>query len=133
MTMSKCTCDNKQIVYRGERNPVPLDRIWDPIYNVKGLIKQSLLLEDHLLDPKKRCHDCIAKHFLTMIALSEEAVSLAGTDIRKFPTISENPTFYNSLFELWRDNRNTGTDLFYSDIADLLRKRRKVLVSIYVL
>ena len=34
------------------------------------------LLEDHLNNVRKRCPDCIRKHFLTIEALFEEAVSL---------------------------------------------------------
>ena len=35
-----------------------------------------LLLEDHLFQEKKRCNQCIKKHFLTIEALSEEMITL---------------------------------------------------------
>lgn len=50
--------------------------IMSPKFNLREVVKQCVLLEDHLFHPKKRCADCIAKHFLTIEALLEEAVSL---------------------------------------------------------
>lgn len=50
--------------------------IMDPRFNLREVCKQLTLLEDHLNQPRKRCPDCIRKHFLTIEALLEEAVSL---------------------------------------------------------
>jgi hypothetical protein len=50
--------------------------IMSPVYNMREITKQMALLEDHLNHPRKRCHDCIRKHFLTIEALYEEAISL---------------------------------------------------------
>lgn len=50
--------------------------IMHPLYNLREVCKQSALLEDHLLHPRKRCEDCIRKHFLTLEGLLEEATSL---------------------------------------------------------
>lgn len=54
----------------------PMLPIMSPKYNLREVVKQCVLLEDHLFHPKKRCADCIAKHFLTIEALLEEAVTL---------------------------------------------------------
>ena len=54
--------------------------IMDPLFNLREACKQSALLEDHLNQPRKRCPDCIRKHFLTLEALFEEAVSLSSED-----------------------------------------------------
>jgi hypothetical protein len=50
--------------------------IMDPLYNAREWCKQSILLEDHLTHPRKRCNDCCTKHGLTLEALAEEACTL---------------------------------------------------------
>ena len=47
-----------------------------PLYNAREASKQIVLLEHHLFDPRSRCVDCIRKHFLTIEALLDEAVTL---------------------------------------------------------
>jgi len=49
-------------------------------FNLREACKQLVLLEDHLNQPRKRCKDCIRKHFLTLEALFEEGASLNGAD-----------------------------------------------------
>lgn len=50
--------------------------IMHPLYNLREICKQCALLEDHLNNERKRCMDCIRKHFLTIEALFEEATAL---------------------------------------------------------
>jgi 2'-5' RNA ligase len=50
--------------------------VMDPVYNLREIVKQLLLLEDHLFHPRKRCPDCVKKHTLMAEALAEEAVTL---------------------------------------------------------
>tara|TARA_Y100000034_G_scaffold124654_1_gene173140 strand:+ start:89 stop:556 length:468 start_codon:yes stop_codon:yes gene_type:complete len=50
--------------------------ISDPRFNIREIVKQMLLLEQHLLEPDKHCPDCISKHILTIEALGEEAQNL---------------------------------------------------------
>jgi len=50
--------------------------IMNPLFNLREACKHLTLLEDHLNQPRKRCADCIRKHFLTLEALFEEGVSL---------------------------------------------------------
>lgn len=50
--------------------------LMDPLHNIREMVKQSILLEEHLTFPDKRCRDCILKHFLWIEGLSEEAVML---------------------------------------------------------
>ena len=50
--------------------------IMHPLYNLREICKQCALVEDHLNNERKRCHDCIRKHLLTIEALFEEATSL---------------------------------------------------------
>lgn len=56
-----------------EKNLLP---IMDPMYNMREFCKQSILLEDHLSQPRKRCENCCQKHFMTLEALAEEALTL---------------------------------------------------------
>jgi len=57
----------------GGSNLYPL---MNPLFNLREVGKQCILLEDHLNQPKKQCHDCIKKHFLHVEGLLEEANSL---------------------------------------------------------
>lgn len=54
----------------------PLLPVLEPMFNMREMCKQIILLEDHLFQTRKRCEDCICKHFLTIEALAEEAVTL---------------------------------------------------------
>jgi hypothetical protein len=110
-----------------------LDPVSDPEYNMKEIIKQSLMLEEHLVEKNKRCKDCQAKHFLMIIGLSEEALSLAGAKIGSYPLMGENPKFYNEVFEAWLANKDSEDDAVFLALADRLRMRRKELVAVYVL
>lgn len=47
-----------------------------PAFNLREIVKQMVLLEDHLLHPYKLCSDCVRKHLLTIEAFAEEAVTL---------------------------------------------------------
>jgi hypothetical protein len=50
--------------------------VMDPRFNLREVAKQLLLLEDHLSQPRRRCPDCIRKHFATAEAFCEEAITL---------------------------------------------------------
>jgi hypothetical protein len=45
-------------------------------HNIREISKQMILLEDHLFQRSKRCHDCIRKHISTIEAFAEEAITL---------------------------------------------------------
>ncbi len=62
--------------FKKQNNKIKLLPIMDPIFNLREISKQLILLEDHLFHIRKRCSDCIKKHFLTAEALSEEAITL---------------------------------------------------------
>lgn len=53
--------------------------IFNPLFNVKEICKEFVLLEDHLSAPGKHCPDCIRKHLLRAEAFSEEAIALDKT------------------------------------------------------
>jgi hypothetical protein len=91
--------------------------LMSPLYNMREVCKQIVLLEDHLNHPPKRCPDCISKHFLTIEALIEEAVSL---DIKgEHEDLLGLPSFCRALQQSWLDG---GSE---QQIAQALRKLRK--------
>ena len=51
-------------------------KINDPRFNLRELVKQLILLEQHLLEKGKYCHDCIVKHLLTIEGLADEGQCL---------------------------------------------------------
>ena len=110
-----------------------IDPVSDPRYNMQQIIKQSILLEEHLTNKNKRCRDCITKHFLHIIGLAEEAQMLATNKINQYPLINESVILYNELFKLWIKNKNlNGKDETYIlYCTDKLRDHRKQLIVIY--
>jgi hypothetical protein len=110
-----------------------LDPVSDPKYNMQQIIKQSILLEEHLSNKNKRCRDCITKHFLHIIGLAEEAQMLATNKIQEYPMINESVILYNELFNVWIKNYNAdGKDESYIlYCTNKLRDHRKQLIVIY--
>jgi hypothetical protein len=110
-----------------------LDPVSDPKYNMQQIIKQSILLEEHLTNKNKRCRDCITKHFLHIIGLSEEAQMLATNKIDDYPLVNESVNLYNELFKIWIKNKNmNGKDESYIlYCTNKLRDHRKQLIVIY--
>jgi len=106
-----------------------LDPVSDPKYNMQQIVKQSILLEEHLINKNKRCRDCITKHFQHIIGLAEEAQMLATNKTNNFPLLDESVIFYNNLFQKWMNNRNDENNIL--DIADKLRIHRKKLIAVY--
>lgn len=83
------------------------------------------LLEDHLNNVRKRCPDCIRKHFLTIEALFEEAVSL-DKDFQYSEHLDGKAQEMRDLQGAWLDCRGKKTeDKDYLMIAQALRVVRK--------
>lgn len=110
-----------------------LDPVSDPRYNMQQIIKQSILLEEHLTNKNKRCRDCITKHFLHIIGLAEEAEMLATNNINKYPLINESVILYNELFKIWIKNKhlNNNSEDYILYCTDKLRIHRKQLIVLY--
>jgi hypothetical protein len=109
-----------------------LDPVSDPKYNMQQIIKQSILLEEHLTNKNKRCRDCIVKHFLHIIGLAEEAQMLATNRINEYPLINECVILYNELFEEWNKNcKNESKECVILDCCNKLRTMRKKLIIVY--
>lgn len=97
-----------------------LDPIMDPAYNFREIYKQSCLLETHLFQQEARCEDCICKHFLTMEALIEEAISLDIEGIY-LSRLQQMKTHIRELQKKWRHHGDSSCH----DIAQQLRQLRK--------
>ncbi len=92
--------------------------IMHPLYNLRECCKQIALLEDHLNNERKRCQDCIRKHFLTIEALLEEAVSLDNKG-KWLDIIEDKPEMVRKCQERWIDGDDE------REIAQDLRAIRK--------
>lgn len=108
-----------------------LDPVSDPAYNLKTVIKQSLLLEEHLAEDRKYCKDCVCKHFLHIIALVEEAMMLAGKDMDAYPMLDQSLAFYESVYASWSMNKDSVAER--RKALSLLRDQRKDLMRHYLL
>ncbi len=98
--------------------------VLDPCYNMREICKQSILLEDHCFQSAKRCSDCIIKHFLTLEALSEEAITLDKGNKYKFSKL-ELPEKIRKLEKDFLNGRDP------EEIAQDLRQIRKPLMNKY--
>lgn len=97
--------------------------IMHPLYNLREICKQSALLEDHLNNKRKRCEDCIRKHFLTIEALFEEALSL-DSEQKWFEHLDGKADDVRLLQERWLDGEDE------LDVAQELRAMRKEFAPI---
>jgi hypothetical protein len=107
------------------------DPVMDPLYNIKQIIENILLLEEHLVNERQFCIDCIVKHYLLCTGLYDEAIWLAGKNVSKYPNMTEDAKFMNESFRYWLDNKDDKE--IKLEIADQLRQKRKELVHEYVL
>lgn len=108
-----------------------LDPVNEPAYNIQNVIKQSILLEEHIAEKNKYCKSCIIKHFLHIIGLLEEAVWLAGKTVQEYPLLEDSPIYYQRIFQAWM--ANTDDDTTKREALSLLRERRRALIEIYFL
>ncbi len=99
--------------------------IMSPLYNLREICKQVALLEEHLNQPRKRCPDCIRKHFLTIEALFEEAISL-DKENKYGEHLDGKAQDMRDLQGAWLDSKDTDqAHEVYLMIAQALRQVRK--------
>ena len=96
--------------------------LMSPLFNLREIAKQMLLLEDHLLHVNKHCHDCIRKHLLTIEAFAEEATTLDKD--QEYVVLSEHLAF---AARSWMEAVCDGES--FHEIAQQIRGVRKQLVS----
>lgn len=98
--------------------------ITDPAFNLRETSKQMILLEDHLANKGKTCHQCIKKHCLSIEGYLEEALGL-----------DSNAQYSNEINSILNEFRNMekgyvqGKDL--NTLSQELRNIRKQLHTKY--
>lgn len=97
-----------------------------PTHNMRDIIKQLALLEDHLFQPQKRCVDCIRKHFLTIEGLAEECTTLCKPRA-VLPEANRIATTTRVLHHAWEQRRKDPT--MAPLVAFKLRRLRKNLMK----
>jgi hypothetical protein len=108
-----------------------LDDVLNPKYNLREVVKQIILLEDHLNSVKKRCADCITKHMLFIEGLLEEAIGLDKENTCRDMTNDALKKFNIIRKKYFREykNKKVEDDNFYCSIAQELRKIRKPIMN----
>jgi len=95
--------------------------LMDPLFNLREIAKQLVLLEDHLSHQEKQCPDCICKHILTIEALADEAISLDPTGI-----YAAGAGLTVEVARQWAEKLSDGTSL--PEVSKEVRHVRKKLV-----
>jgi hypothetical protein len=112
----------------------PLDAILSPNFNMRQIVKEMILLTDHLTIEQHLCRDCIYKHLLTIEGYLEEAQTLICIErpLRvpiDFPVLIGEVRSWLTDFEQIRTmdgNRCTKNQL-YCQLAQKVRAVRKQL------
>ena len=107
-----------------------IDDVTNPAYNMKNVIMQSILLEEHLAEDRKYCKQCCCKHFLHIIGLTTEGLMMAGSDEAKYPLMKESIDFYENAYQVWSDNKDN--DKVRKQLCSRLRDWRKKLMKEYL-
>lgn len=94
--------------------------VLNPVFNLREICKQSILLEDHLTHDEKRCTDCCIKHFLALEGLCEEAITLDKEKVH-LEKIEKLPKYIREVAKKWYDNPTNNS----LECAQMLRKMRK--------
>lgn len=119
-----CTGTNKEgsCVYNSNGTKKRILPVLDPLFNLREICKQIILLEDHLSQKGKRCHDCISKHFLYLEGLAEEAITL-DRDMKHIEKIENLPDEFRTLQKEYLSNIDPLI------ISQKLRKIRKIYME----
>ena len=94
-----------------------------PKFNIREILKQMVLLEDHLLHPYKRCPDCIHKHLISIEAFAEEGVSLDIPDGELSPALVVLASMARGWMEAFHDG------VAPAELAQRIRKVRKRMTT----
>ena len=100
--------------------------VLDPAFNIREVVKNILLLEDHLLDPERRCLDCIFKHQMIIEGFLEEAMTI-DKKYKYIKLLKNYPKKMRIIQSLILEGRKN-----YFDIAMKLKEIRKPLMKIAI-
>jgi hypothetical protein len=94
------------------------------------VLKNTLLIEQHLSERKKYCKACLVKHFLLSEALLDEAIWMAGQSVGTYPKLVESQSFYRLLYDSWHSNMDD--DAVRLVTLDKLRAWRRDMIDTYM-
>lgn len=117
---------NNRLRVNKQRNIRRLLPVLRPAQNMRDIIKQMVMLEDHLYHPQKRCVDCIRKHFLTVEGLAEECATLCKPQAI-LPESRKIARSVRILHHAWEQRRKDPA--MAEHVAGALRKMRKKLMT----
>lgn len=102
-----------------------------PTQNMREIIKQCIMLEDHLVQPRKRCADCTSKHMLAIEGLAEECSTLCDPKANRELAAEANKVAQNArvLHHTWAGK--PGDPATCRVVAAKLRAMRKQLMTKY--
>jgi hypothetical protein len=103
-----------------------LNPVMDPHFNLRQVVKEILLLEDHLLHPENRCPDCITKHLLKIEAYAEESVGLDNVTPKLVILADVVARVSKSFLQLF--GAGLQEEQQWLDMQQILRLVRKVLL-----
>ena len=107
--------------------------ILDPRFNLREAAKNCILLEDHLFQTQRQCHDCILKHLLMIEGFLEEGITL---DKKKeyCEDLDGCMHEFRQIFEKMAGKMKNGGNLTNDEcreFAQQIRKMRKPLCQKY--
>lgn len=125
----RCVVNTEELNIMEKDNGKGLLPVLNPVFNMREMCKQMVLLEDHLMQRRKRCVDCVSKHALTLEALAEEAITL-DKDNKYAHLLQELPEFFRALQRELRINRTRLPGFHENEhaVAQKLRRKRKDLM-----
>ena len=97
--------------------------VHDPLFNLREIAKNLILVEDHLSHAHKICPDCIRKHLLCIEGLAEEATCLDTAGL-----ISEGAERLAEYARGWLEDFTDGVEPF--SLACKIRDVRKAIVPL---
>lgn len=100
--------------------------VLNPEFNFREIVKNSILLEDHLNHPGKQCGDCIMKHMLALESYADELLSLSPqSKLIDYTYLKTLPSVFRGLQEDWYTARKP-----LHEIAQELRQIRKKFMTV---
>ena len=101
----------------------------NPAYNMKQVIMNTLLIEQHLAEKDKYCKACLVKHFLISQAYLVEGLQMAGNHPEKYPGLESSLQLNQEAFDMWHANMDD--DKIRLETLEKLREWRRKMIDLY--
>ena len=102
--------------------------VLDPLFNIREMVKNLLLLEQHLFVPEHRCVQCIRKHTMLIEAFLDEAYSLDESH-GYTQLLKDSRTALSDVTDKVCDLSHDKSETLYREIGQDVRAMRKPLVQ----